>query len=223
MIDELRLFWVYVKAVSRQWWWLTIDGVLVLADITERTFTTWLQPAMWIKVTVGLAVLMIAQYRAYRELRKQLNVAAQDAQIETHKAVLERSGRIHERLVDALLAIHAKLESALFYLQRASSAFKFAGEASERELLDRMARDLGEASEELSKNRLLIAERLQPKFDEFFKKTTSARVTFHIALEPMIQVEQRAKLWGEVRDIAYKELPSILEGIRTEAGAVIHG
>ena len=49
-----------------------------------------------------------------------------DAQLETQKALLQRSSRIHERQVDALLVIHAKLEQALFYLQRAASAGKFA-------------------------------------------------------------------------------------------------
>ena len=78
-----------------------------------------------------------------------------DAQLETQKALLQRSSRIHERQVDALLAIHAKLEQALFYLQRAASAGKFEGE-SDQELLRRMARDLGAASEVFSQNKLLI-------------------------------------------------------------------
>src|SRR6266852_341790 len=66
-----------------------------------------------------------------------------DAQLETHKALLQRGSRIHERQVDALLAIHSKLEQALFYLQRAASAFKLEGEVPDQELLQRMARDLG--------------------------------------------------------------------------------
>src|SRR5260370_34708681 len=65
-----------------------------------------------------------------------------DAQLETHKALLQRNSRIHERQVDALLAIHSKLETALFYLQRAASGSKFKGEASDQELLQRMGSEL---------------------------------------------------------------------------------
>jgi hypothetical protein len=144
-----------------------------------------------------------------------------DTQLETHKALLQRSGRIHERQVDALLAIHAKLDSALRYLQRASSAFKFRGEANEQELLQRMALDLGEASEEFARNRLLISDRLQRKLDEYFQKMFSAGLTFNMALDPMATPQQRADLWNQVRDISYKELPSILEAIRAEAKAII--
>lgn len=71
-----------------------------------------------------------------------------DAQLETHKALLQRSSRIHERQVETLLAIHCKLEQALFYLQRAASSFKLEGEAPSQELLQRMARDFGAASKE---------------------------------------------------------------------------
>ena len=109
-----------------------------------------------------------------------------DSQLETHKALLQRSGRIHERQVDALLPIHSNLEEGLFYLQRAASAGKFAGEASEKELLERMARSLGAASEEFSKNRLLISESLGQKLDDFFNKMVSGGISLNLALDPMV-------------------------------------
>jgi hypothetical protein len=97
-----------------------------------------------------------------------------DSQLEAHKALLERSGKIHERQVDALLTIHSKLEEGLFYLQRASGAGKLQGEASDKELLERMARSLGAASEQFSQGRLLISESLGQKLEEFFNKTLLA-------------------------------------------------
>ncbi len=52
----------------------------------------------------------------------------------------------------------------------------------------------------------------------------SAQLTLNIAASPMISDgEPRAKLWDEAREIAYKKLPTILEAIRSEASAVIHG
>jgi hypothetical protein len=71
MRDELNLIWDYIHAVFRHWLLLAIDGVLVLTDIIERTFTTWLQPPLWVKVTIGVGVLIVAQYLAYRDLRQQ--------------------------------------------------------------------------------------------------------------------------------------------------------
>jgi hypothetical protein len=147
-----------------------------------------------------------------------------DSQLETHKALLQRSGKVHERQVDALLKIHSKLEEALFYLQRVAGAAKFAGEVSDKELLARMSQPLAAASEEFSKNRLLVSESLEQKLDEFFNKMLSGGMTMNLALDPMVpNGDPRAKLWDEARQTAYKDLPSILKAIRAEARAVIHG
>jgi hypothetical protein len=147
-----------------------------------------------------------------------------DTQLETHKALLQRSGKIHERQVDALLSIHSKLEEALFYLQRAASAGKFAREVSDKELLERMARSLGAASQEFSKNKLLISESLGRSLDQFFKKMFEGGLSMNLALDPMTPSgEPRAKLWDEAKETAYKDLPGILKAICDEARAVIHG
>jgi hypothetical protein len=147
-----------------------------------------------------------------------------DSQLETHKALLQRSGKIHERQVDALLAIHSRLEEALFYLQRATSAGKFGGEASDKELLERMARSLGAASQEFSKSRLLISESLGKKLDEFFNKMFAGGLSMNLALDPMVPSgEPRAKLWDEAKQTAYKDLPLVLQAICEEARSVIHG
>src|SRR5260370_33973251 len=147
-----------------------------------------------------------------------------NTQLETHKALLQRSGRIHERQVDSLLIIHSKVDEALFYLQRAAGAGKFRGEASDEELLNRTARALGAASSEFAKSRLLISESLGQKLDEFFNKMFSGGMTVNSALDPMVQDgNARAKLVDQAREIAYRELPAVLKAIRDEARAVIHG
>ena len=145
-----------------------------------------------------------------------------DVQLETQKALLQRSSRIHERQVDALLVIHAKLEQALFYLQRAASAGKFAGE-SDQELLERMARDLATASNAFSQNKLLIGPELTRKLDEFFNETFLAGMDLNWAEHPMTpNGETRSGFFDKARETAFKKLPSILEAIRIEARAVIH-
>ena len=145
-----------------------------------------------------------------------------DAQLETQKALLQRSSRIHERQVDALLAIHAKLEQALFYLQRAASAGKFAGE-SDQDLLQRMAGELAAASGVFSQNKLLIGQELTGKLDQFFNETFSAGMDLNWAEHPMTpNGETRAGFFDKARETAFKKLPSILDAIRIEARAVIH-
>jgi hypothetical protein len=146
-----------------------------------------------------------------------------DAQLEAQKALLQRGSRIHERQVDALLAIHAKLEQALFYLQRAASAGKYAGE-SDQDLLQGMARELAGASEAFSQNRLLLGPELTAKLDQFFNETFSAGMDLNWAEHPMTPNGQvRASFFDKARETAFKKLPLILEAIRTEARAVIHG
>src|SRR5882762_7661781 len=65
-MTELRLIWTYIRAVFGHWWVITIEGVLVLTDFIERILGTWLVPPLWVKGTTGVAVLMVAQYMAYR-------------------------------------------------------------------------------------------------------------------------------------------------------------
>jgi hypothetical protein len=135
-----------------------------------------------------------------------------------------RSDKIYDRQVESLLLIHSKLEEALFYFQRASAAGKFAGEASDEELLRRMVENLGAASKEFGKGRLLFSESLGKKLDEFFNKMLSGSMALKLALSPMVQDGyQRAKLWDEARDAAYRDIPPLLKAISDESRGVIHG
>jgi hypothetical protein len=96
-MTELRLIWTYIRTVFGHWCLITIEVVLVLTDFFERIFGTWLVP-LWVKVTIGVAVLMVAQYLAYRaevkdkrrifEIRpspgRELNSFVETAHGETH-------------------------------------------------------------------------------------------------------------------------------------------
>ena len=133
------------------------------------------------------------------------------------------SDGIHVRQVDALLAISAKLEAALSKLQRATSAARFSGQASDQELLYRASRDLAEASAEFSQKKLLISAALTRKIDEFFKKVVAAGISLNTALDPMTpNGDTRAKHWREAQEFT-KELSLVLEAIQSEARAEIHG
>jgi hypothetical protein len=66
---ELVMVWRYIRAVFRQWWVVIVEVVLVLTDFIERIFFgTWLLPSTGTKVGIAVAALVVAQYRAYREV-----------------------------------------------------------------------------------------------------------------------------------------------------------
>lgn len=69
---ELKLISSYVRAVLREWWFIVVEVVLALTDIFERILGTWLLPSTTKKVAIGLLVLLIAQYRAYRAVSLEL-------------------------------------------------------------------------------------------------------------------------------------------------------
>ncbi|HKW61908.1 MAG TPA: hypothetical protein VJN89_05130 [Candidatus Acidoferrum sp.] len=65
-MTELRLIWKYIRAVSRYWWFVTIELILVFADFFERIFGTWLVPPPAVRILIGSGALVVAQYLAYR-------------------------------------------------------------------------------------------------------------------------------------------------------------
>jgi hypothetical protein len=66
--EELRIVTRYLRAVLREWWALVIELLLVVTDVIERVFGTWLLPSSRVKMAVGVTVFVIAQYRVYRDL-----------------------------------------------------------------------------------------------------------------------------------------------------------
>jgi hypothetical protein len=93
MHSEFKMGWGYVRAVFRRWWVLTIEVVLVLLDLVERVFGIWLLPPLWAKVTVGVLVLVFAQYLVYRDQRKMLDVTAKRKEKLEKLATCMKSGR----------------------------------------------------------------------------------------------------------------------------------
>ena len=75
MKSELLILWSYIRAVFRQWWVVIVEVVLVLTDFFERIVGTWLVPSTRAKLGIGAAALAVAQYRAYRQLWRELRSA----------------------------------------------------------------------------------------------------------------------------------------------------
>jgi hypothetical protein len=91
MRNELRIILSYVVAVFRQWWVVVVEGLLVLTDIFERIFGTWLLPSTRIKFGIGFTALVAAQYRAYRQaMIENVELQNEKAAIDSEKAALEQ-------------------------------------------------------------------------------------------------------------------------------------
>ncbi|HZU43095.1 MAG TPA: hypothetical protein VE994_10515 [Terriglobales bacterium] len=70
---ELRILSTYIRAIFKYWWLLVGDVVLLLLDATERVLGTWFLPPAWVKILVGVVLLTLAQYLAYRDLAASLS------------------------------------------------------------------------------------------------------------------------------------------------------
>jgi len=71
-MNELKTLLTYCREVFWHWWVITIEIVLVIVDLVERAFGTWLLPPLWVKFTIGVAVLFVAQFLAYRRVTSAL-------------------------------------------------------------------------------------------------------------------------------------------------------
>jgi hypothetical protein len=93
MNEELQIVGSYARAVFREWWVIVIEILLVMTDVVERVLGTWLLPSSRTKVVLGLVVLVIAQYRAYRKLfLKAQGSAREPTELEIHE---ERGSKVY--------------------------------------------------------------------------------------------------------------------------------
>jgi hypothetical protein len=146
-----------------------------------------------------------------------------DRELEQHKALLQRSTRVHEKQIDALLDIYSRLERSHFFLLRAASSGVLEGE-DKSEIVKVMVNELAGASEAYSKKKLLIPPSLSLKLDTFFGRFLSARVDLNFAMRDDVPAgHEKAELWQRAQTEAYAHLPPLLEAIELEARTVIHG
>jgi hypothetical protein len=82
--NELDLIWRYVRAVAKYWWLIVVGLGLTLLDFGERLLGTWwiIPPAVWL--AVGVTCSVVAQYLAYRDLRKASDERLSEREINLH-------------------------------------------------------------------------------------------------------------------------------------------
>lgn len=70
MHEELKTAGEYVRAVSKHWGVIIIVLGLTVVDFVERIFGTWFVFPLWLRLTIGISGLIVAQYLAYRDFVK---------------------------------------------------------------------------------------------------------------------------------------------------------
>ena len=112
MHNELKVLWTYCREVFGHWWVITIEVVLVLLDLGERVFGTWLLPPLWAKVTIGIGVLFIAQFIAYRRVESALRLP--DKALADHIQTLLKALSKNARKVLELALLYDVIEGSQF-------------------------------------------------------------------------------------------------------------
>ena len=83
---------------------------------------------------------------------------------------------------------------------------------------------IGAAHEELSSARLLLPPELSTKIEQLFKKMFEGQLALAFFYDPAVQNgADRAGYWDQTKTIAYTELPSLLDAVKQEARAIVHG
>lgn len=97
MNDELRLIGAYIRLVFKEWWFVVVDGTLVLTDFVERIFGTWFLPSTRTKIALGLGVLAVAQYRVYRKLALEFQKSREHVNEQRTKLMIheDRGSRVY--------------------------------------------------------------------------------------------------------------------------------
>jgi hypothetical protein len=73
MNNELRIIWAYVRAVFGHWWFIIIEVSFGACGFNRACMGTWLLPPRWVRVAIGVAVLVCGA------LHNEMAVATVDA------------------------------------------------------------------------------------------------------------------------------------------------
>jgi len=109
------------------------------------------------------------------------------------------------------------------YLQAMVRAVRFEGEISVEEYCHLCEKAVASARNTLSGLRLLIPQDLAQQCDHLLTFVFEAQTHYAYARAEMINGNQRAEFWNRARNIAYEEIPSILQQMERAARDVIHG
>jgi len=99
---ELRLvLQEYASAVLRHWWSIVAGSLLGLVDVIERAYGVWLLPPPWLSWTTAVLGLIVAQFLAYRDLRRAKDEDHAHLQREVERLKVRPYDAEHRKLAEA--------------------------------------------------------------------------------------------------------------------------
>ena len=144
-----------------------------------------------------------------------------DRELEIQKAFLTRTSRVHERQIDALMKLYRDLDKAQGLFQRLTSGSRVAGEVSDDEYHRLLQCAVRSAQDTFSECHLLIPSLLAQQCDAFFATLFNGQLNLQCA--EMVPGNERAELFQDARDTAFKQMPALLQQIENDARSLIHG
>lgn len=145
-------------------------------------------------------------------------------ELEIQKAFLTRTSRVHERQIDALMKLYRDLDKAQGFFQRLTSGSRVAGEVSDDEYHRLLQCAVRSAQDTFSECHLLIPSLLAQQCDAFFTTLFSGQCKLQFAHQIVtVSGNERAELFQDARDTAFKQMPALLQQIENDARSLIHG
>jgi hypothetical protein len=149
--------------------------------------------------------------------------AGGDAEIERIKAFLARASHVHERQLDVLGKLYRNLYDAQAYFQSMMRTGRGQNEAPPEAYAPKVAEAVKAAFAEFLDGKLLIPSELVQKCEQFFSAMFEGRLAADLAREVAFHPTQQIQFTKEAAEVAFKQLPSILQQIYDTGRAVIHG
>jgi hypothetical protein len=146
-----------------------------------------------------------------------------DHELETQKAYLQRTSRIHDRQVDVLINLYKHLQEAHIYLHAMSRSAIFEGEKPE-EWPELLQNALIKAEDAFKSGRLLLPATIVAQYHEFYSQMLQGQLNLSLAHHPALaDGMQRAEYCDRAKKIAYRDIPPLLEAIEKSGREIIHG
>ena len=149
--------------------------------------------------------------------------ASSDAEIERMRAFLARASRIHERQLDVLGKLYRNLYDVQAYFQAMTRTGRLENEISSEAYAPKIAEALNAAINEFLNGKLLIPPPLVRQCEVFFDAVTDGQQVAHLAFDPRLHSSQRTHFSQSAAEIAYKQIPQMLQQIYDTGRAVVHG
>ncbi len=150
-------------------------------------------------------------YKTLAELRRLRDEKARDRRL-----------RVHERQVQILGTLYARLEKVQVYSQLMTEPIMYSGQKRE-EYPALLSAAFSEARNEFMGARLFLPSGVVKQVESFFQIAMKCQMQLGFVSFAGIEGDKHADFWEEAATIAHREMPSLLGEIENKTREIIHG